>query len=130
MTENKNQKNYDLEIRTRKFAKDCRVFISKIPKTVANIEDRKQLARASGSVAANYIEANESLSTKDYYYRVKVCRKEIKECGLWLDLIDPGSDLETIEMNKDLIQESIELMRIFGSIITTGSSDYSVGKLD
>lgn len=63
MIKDQNSK-YNLEERTQKFASDCRRFIKLIPKTTSNIEDCKQLARSSGSVAANYIEANESLSKK------------------------------------------------------------------
>jgi hypothetical protein len=65
-------KQYDLEDRTFIFAKDVSAFIKKIPKTVASIEDTKQVARASGSIGANYIEANESLSKKDFMMRYAV----------------------------------------------------------
>jgi len=44
--------------------------------------------RSSGSVAANYIEANEHLSEKHFDYRIKVCRKESKESHLWLNLLN------------------------------------------
>ncbi len=57
---------YDLEERTFKFAKDVRIFVKTLPKTIANIEDGKQLIKASGSVGANYIEANEALSKKRF----------------------------------------------------------------
>ena len=77
-------KLYDLEDRTFDFAKDVRVFCKEIPKTLANHEDIKQLVRASGSVGANYIEANESLSKKDFLMRVKICREEAKESRYWL----------------------------------------------
>jgi four helix bundle protein len=66
---------YDLEDRTFIFAKDVRALTKQIPKTVANVEDTKQVVRASGSVGANYIEANESLSKKDFLMRIKICRK-------------------------------------------------------
>jgi len=79
MSNNKNSKQYDLEDRTLRFAQRVRRLIKKLPKIIANIEDVKQLAKASASVGANYIEANESLSRKDFVYRIKVCRKEIKE---------------------------------------------------
>ena len=65
MTKDTNSKPYDLEDRTLKFAKRVRAFIKKIPNTLANIEDSKQLIKSSGSVGANYIEANESISKKD-----------------------------------------------------------------
>ena len=74
------------------------------------------MARSSGSVAANYIEANESLS-KDYYFRVKVCRKEAKESKLWLSICDTGNNIELGEFRKTLIKEATELTRIFGSIV-------------
>ena len=62
MTEIQNSKPvYDLEERTFQFAKDVRLFVKTLPKTIAKIEDGKQLVKASGSVGANYIEANESL---------------------------------------------------------------------
>ncbi len=70
---------YDLEDRTFIFAQNVRVFGKQLPKTLANIEDTKQVVRASGSVGANYIEANESLSKKDFLMRIKICRKEAKE---------------------------------------------------
>ena len=57
---------YDLEERTYQFAKAVRLFVKTLPKTIANIEDGKQVIKASGSVGANYIEANESLSKKDF----------------------------------------------------------------
>jgi hypothetical protein len=52
MTKAQNPKQYDLEDRTLTFARKIRVFVKKLRKTVANIEDGKQLIRASGSVGA------------------------------------------------------------------------------
>lgn len=109
---------FDLEERTFKFAQDCRNFARKLPKTISNIEDSKQLIRASGSVGANYIEANESFSKKDYYMRTKICRKEAKEARYWLKLVEIKNDLALESERKRLIQEETELMHIFGSIIT------------
>ncbi len=54
MTKNQNSKPYDLEERTFQFAKAVRIFVKTLPKTIANIEDGKQLVKASGSVGANY----------------------------------------------------------------------------
>jgi len=75
MTKYRNSKPYDLEDRTLSFAKNSRVLVKKLRKTTANIEDGKQLIRSSGSVGANYIEANESLSKKDFVMRIKICLK-------------------------------------------------------
>jgi four helix bundle protein len=102
-------KQYDLEDRTFAFANDVRAFVKKIRKTVANIEDAKQVVRASGSVGANYIEANESLSKKDFIMRIKICRKEAKESRYWLKLIDSGNDSTVQKHRNDLIQEATEL---------------------
>jgi four helix bundle protein len=110
-------KQYDLEDRTFIFAKDVRAFAKKIPKTLANIEDTKQVVRASGSIGANYIEANESLSKKDFIMRIKICRKEAKESRYWLKLIDSGSDSTAQKYRNDLIQEATELTSIFGAIV-------------
>jgi four helix bundle protein len=111
---NKNSKHYDLEDRTLEFARRVRAFVKKLLKTIANIEDGKQLIRSSGSIGANYIEANEALSRKDFIMRIKICRKEAKESRYWLNLIDCGNTLES--ERKDLLRESTELTNIFGTI--------------
>src|SRR4030095_1301086 len=109
-------KQYDLEDRSFTFAKDVRTLVKRIPKTVANIQDAKQLVRASGSVGANYIEANESLNKKDFLMRIKICRKEAKESRYWLRLIDVGDDATVEKDRLDLIKEATELTNIFGAI--------------
>lgn len=80
--------------------------------------DGRQLVRSSGSVPANYIEANESLSKKDFGMRVKICRKEAKESELWLKLIETGSDMELEKRRLHLLQEATQLRKIFGSIVS------------
>jgi four helix bundle protein len=114
---NQIRKQYDLEERTFEFAQRVRRFVKKLPKTVANLVDIKQLLRASGSVGANYIEANDSLSKKDFAMRIKICRKEAKECRLWLRLVDTGKQTELEQKREELINESQELMNIFGAIL-------------
>ena len=114
MNQTQNHKQYDLEDRTFKFARSVIGFISEVPKTIANIEMAKQVIRSSGSVGANYIEANEALSKKDFMMRIKICRKEAKEARYWLKLI--GSEGVT-EAKDALIQEATELMNIFGAIL-------------
>jgi four helix bundle protein len=109
-------KQYDLEERTYEFASKCKDFVQHLPRTISNLEYSRQLVRSSGSVAANYIEANESISRKDFVHRIKICRKESKETRLWLRLCDIGKD-ETMERKqKELIAEALELTKIFGSI--------------
>jgi|SRR3989338_683391 len=116
MTEIQNSKRYDLEERTLKFTKRVIEFINKLPKTLTNIEISKQLIRSAGSVGANYIEANESLSKKDFVMRIKICRKEAKESRYWLKLIS-WDNKEMEEEHTRLIQETSELMKIFGAIL-------------
>jgi len=117
MTKIQNSKQYDLEGRTLAFAKKVRAFVNKLPKTTANMEDGKQLIKASGSVGSNYIEANEALSKKDFSFRIKISRKEAKESRYWLKLVDTQGDTEQEQERKDLEQEATELMNIFGSIL-------------
>jgi len=64
MESNDHSKPYDLEDRTFEFAKATRAFVKQPPRTIANIEGAKQFIRASGSIGANYIEANESIEKK------------------------------------------------------------------
>jgi four helix bundle protein len=118
MTERQNSKQYDLEERTLRFAQEVRAFVKKLPKTLANIEDSRQLVDASGSVGANYIEANEALSRKDFVMRAKICRKEAKESRYWLRLVDTGGNKELEQERKSLENEASELTHIFGSIVT------------
>ena len=117
MSEIQISKQYDLEERTYKFAKNVREFIKKLPKNTTNYEDCSQLTRSSGSIGANYIEANESLSKKDFVMRIKISRKESKETIFWLKLIDVDEkkDLET--ERQILVDEATQLMKILGSIV-------------
>lgn len=97
------------------FAEEVRDYVGSLPKNTANYEYGVQLIRSSGSVAANYIEANESLGKRDFAMKMKICRKEAKESYLWLHLSVP-SNMQTA--NRDsLLQEATELKKIFHSII-------------
>lgn len=112
-----NSKQYDLEERTYQFASACRDFVKQLPKTIPNLEYSRQLIRSSGSPAANYIEANESLSKKDFLHRIKICRKEAKESCLWLRLADVGDSSALIQLQQQLLQEATELRKIFTAIL-------------
>ena len=119
----KNSNRYDLEQRTFQFAKMTREFVRKLPKSTGNIEDGKQVVRSSGSIGANYIEANEALSRKDFLMRIKISRKEAKESRYWLRLIDTNDNEALDKKRNDLIKESTELMNIFGAIINKTKID-------
>jgi len=110
-------KQYDLEDRTFEFARRCKDLINRLPQNIPNRKYGDQLARPSGSVAANYIEANESLSKKDFVLRVKISRKEAKESRLWLKLCEVGENLDLLKEQEELIQEATKLIKIFTSII-------------
>ena len=105
----------DLEQRTFLFAQSVRAFVKRLPRTLGNIEDVRQLVRASGSVAANWIEADEALSKKDFLVRAKICRKEAKESRLFLRLIDAGDEGKR---RDNLAKEAYELTLIFSAIIS------------
>ncbi|MFC4633252.1 four helix bundle protein [Dokdonia ponticola] len=102
-------KPYNLEERTFLFAKNVRDLVYTLSYSIPNKEDGKQVTRSSGSIAANYIEANEHLSDKDFDYRIKICRKEAKETVLWLNLLNTS-------FNKDFEKKCIELANEAGEL--------------
>jgi four helix bundle protein len=106
---------YDLDQRTFSFANRVREYIEKLPKSLTNVEFGRQLIRSAGSVGANYIEADEALSRKDFIMRIKICKKEVKESRYWLELSEPRT--EDKELKSHLIDESTQLIKIFATII-------------
>ena len=108
----------DFEDRTFHFAESVRSFVKQLPRTISNTEDVRQLVRASGPVAGNWIEADEAFSKKDFLMRVKICRKEAKESRLFLRLIDAGLSKENWAKRDALAAEARELVLIFSKIIS------------
>src|SRR5882724_6335064 len=108
MSQEEKSKPYDLEERTYLFAKRVRQFVKRLPRTTSNLEDLRQLVRSSGSVASNYIEANEALGKKDFLMHLKISRKEAKESVLWLRLMDTGDDDSTERERVSLMAEGVE----------------------
>jgi four helix bundle protein len=88
-------KPYDLEERTFEFAKASRAFVKRLPRTIGNIEDAKQFIRASGSIGANYIEANQAIGKRDFVMKIKTCRREAKESEYWLRLVHCDGELDS-----------------------------------
>jgi four helix bundle protein len=111
------EKVYDLESRTYLFAKHVSMFVATLPKTLGNIEYIKQVIRSSGSVGANYIEANEALSKKDFLMRVKIARKEAKETEFWLRLLVETNSTQFTPTGLKLLQEAGELKKILSAIL-------------
>jgi four helix bundle protein len=118
-----NDKKYDLEERTFVYAKNVTEYVRNLPKGIGLSEIGKQLVRSAGSVGANYIEANECLSKKDFIMRVKICKKEAKESHYWLNLSIPIKIHESTKL--ELMCESEELQKIFGAIIRNSSANSS-----
>jgi four helix bundle protein len=117
MTKIQNSKQYDLEDRTFAFAKNITLYVKQLPRNISNLEYGKQAIDASGSVGANYIEANEALGKKDFLMRIKICRKEAKESAYWLKLIIETNDQECTQEGLTLFNEAVELRKIFSSIL-------------
>ena len=108
---------FDLEQRTSQFARRVRQFVKRLRLGVSNLDDARQVVRSSGSIGANYIEANESLGRKDFLMRLRIARKEAKETRYWLTLIDVCDDVELLQERDVLAQESHELMCIVAAIL-------------
>jgi len=110
-------KPYDLEERTYRFAKDVRGYVKVLPNSISHQEDIRQLVRASGSVAASFIEAVEALGGKDKLYKFKTSRKEVKESRLWLRLLSVEGENHLEPIRDSLVAEATELMKILGAIV-------------
>jgi len=115
MTKTQNSK-YDLEERTLEYGKRIIRLAQALPKNTVNFKLTDQFVRSGTSMGANYREANETETKKDFQFRMRICRKEGKETIYWLQLI--------IEANPDfakriepLLQETRELVKIFAAII-------------
>lgn len=105
------------EERCHQFGKRIRAYCRKLKKALANIEDIGQLVKASGSVGANYIEANENVGKGDLKYRIEVCRKESKESMHFLGLIELFGNEVLEKKRRELIDEATQLRKIFSSMI-------------
>lgn len=107
---------WDLEKRTTEYAKS----VIRLCKTLSRnpINDRlvDQVIGSSGSIGANYREANDSLGKKDFIQRLKISRREAKESLHWLELIIEANSNKDSEI-RVLLKEGTELKNILSSII-------------
>jgi four helix bundle protein len=108
---------HPLEERCLQFALKVRNFCRQLKFDVCNHEDIKQVARSSGSVGANYIEANENLGAADLRYRIRISRKEAKESVYFLHLLEVFGDEELEKERKELVEEAQQLRKIFSAIL-------------
>lgn len=108
---------HELEERCHEFGKRVRRFCRKLKMDICNIEDIKQLTRASGSVGANYIEANENVGPGDLRFRMKISRKEAKESMHFLGLIEVFGVKELESERAALVNEASQLRKILSSML-------------
>ena len=107
----------ELEDRFFAFAKRARDLCSLLKKDPINIEYIKQLIKASGSVAANYIEASDDLGKADEKMKIKLSRREAKESKLWLGLVLTYADKKLEEERIFLLDEAEQIKKNLSTII-------------
>ncbi|MDI6882915.1 MAG: four helix bundle protein [Patescibacteria group bacterium] len=110
------KKKYDLEERTAKFGEEIIKFAKKIPKTSVTLPFIPQLVKAGTSVGANYCEADDAESGKDFKHKIGICKKESRETKHWLRMIVVDCP-ELKEEARKLWTEAKELNLIFNAII-------------
>jgi len=111
------EEKFDLEERTYRFALGVRKLIKAHAWAREQRTDVVQLLRSSGSVAANYAEANNPVSSADFAHRLRIAKKEASESRLWLRLLGDTSEDDRKNTLRDLYREADALTRIFASIL-------------
>jgi four helix bundle protein len=106
---------FDLEDRTGSFGERVISFAKRIPVNPITTPLISQLVRAATSIGANYCEANDADSRKDFRFKVGICRRESKETKHWLRMI-VAAEPQLRDEARTLWQEAKELNLIFGSI--------------
>jgi len=109
---------FDLERRTTKFGVAAVRFCQTVPSSPVNAALLNQLVRAATSIGANYAEANDAESPRDFRHKIGICRKEARECKHWLTMLAAAVPVRRDEM-RQLWQEAKELNLIFGAALRT-----------
>ncbi len=112
---------YDLEERTARFAEQMIDFVRTIKEDAVNTKIITQLIGSVGSVGANYCEATEAESKKDFTHKIGICKKEIKETRHWLRLLSKSNSEKINEIRK-FWREAQELLLIFAKISQTSKN--------
>ena len=107
---------FDLEDRTLVFSLEVVRLCKKLQRNPMNDRIVGQVVGSSGSIGANYREANDALGKKDFVLRLKISRKEAKETMYWLRILEEANPQYQDE-SKKLLQEATELKNILSSII-------------
>jgi four helix bundle protein len=123
--DNKPNPKYNLEERTAKFAEQVITLMRKVPYSPINKRLVEQLVGSAGSIGANYCEANESESRKDFIHKIGITKKETKETKHWLRLLMTANP-EYNEELQILWKECQELLLIFSAIIKSSRSNTKV----
>jgi len=106
---------FDLEERTLTFAKGVLHLCQAVKLDVLNRDIISQVIRASSSVGANYREANDTASKKDFAHRIRITLREAKEAHYWLQLLEETSSVANGRLIP-LLDEALELRKIFSTI--------------
>jgi four helix bundle protein len=106
---------FDLEERTARFGEAIIWFAKKIPRSPRNDRLIDQVVGCGTSVGANYCEANEGVSKKDFRFTIARCKKEAKETKYFLRMIAASEPTLAAEA-RPLFREATELHLIFASI--------------
>jgi four helix bundle protein len=109
-------RGYDLMERTARFGEAVIAFAKRVPVNTVTKPLVTQLVRAGTSPGANYREADDASSKKDFSHKVGICCKESKEARYWLRMIVAAVP-ELADDARPLWQEAKELNLIFGSIL-------------
>jgi four helix bundle protein len=108
-------REFDLAERTAAFGEQIIAFALTVPETSVTRPLINQLVRAGTSIGANYLEADDADTRKDFRYRIGICKRESKESRYWLRMIKAAMP-ELAHKLPALQQEALELTRIFAAI--------------
>ena len=114
-TVNKSEQKYDLEERTAKFGESVISLAKTIPVNLVTTSLIPQLVRSGTAVGANFCEADDAGSRKEFIYRVSLCKREARETKHWLRMI-VRAEPTFREAAAQLWQEAKELNLIFSAI--------------
>ena len=108
-------KKYDLEERTAKFGESVIELATKVPRNEITRPLITQLVKAATSVGANYSEADDAVSKRDFKNKIGICKKESRESKHFLRMFTKA--VPNLKENiKPLRQEAKELNLIFNAI--------------
>ncbi|PIS21881.1 four helix bundle protein [candidate division WWE3 bacterium CG08_land_8_20_14_0_20_41_15] len=112
------EKKYDLEERTARFAEEAISLLLRLPRNPINDRLVGQATGSTGSLGANYCEANEAESKKDFEHKIGICKKETKESKHWIRLLATANPNFRDEL-RTLWKEAQELLLIFSKILSS-----------